>query len=232
MKSAILYLRVSTSRQGRSGLGIDAQRSICRNFAEANGYQIHGEYVEVETGKGANALSNRPKLSSAIDDAKKVRGAVLVAKLDRLSRDVAFIAGLMSQGTAFIVAELGEQADPFLLHIFAALAEKERSLISERTRSALAECRKRGQKLGNRTNLREAQERGNRSQARAADSFAERVLPILKSLVSSGCRSHADIAHKLNTMNISTARDGKWHPTTVRNVFTRSKIELSDLYQK
>jgi DNA invertase Pin-like site-specific DNA recombinase len=134
MESAIAYLRVSTQRQQRSGLGIEAQRATIARFAEAEGLTIIGEYVEAETGKGSDALDRRPQLAAALAAAKAAKCSVVVSKLDRLSRDVAFVAGLMAQRVPFIVAELGRDADPFMLHLYAALAEKERRLISERTK--------------------------------------------------------------------------------------------------
>ena len=135
---AIAYYRVSTQRQGRSGLGLESQRAAVARFAEAEGITILQEFTEVETGKGADALDRRPQLSAALASARLARCPVLVAKLDRLSRDVAFIAGLMVQRVPFIVAELGADADPFMLHLYATLAMKERRMISERTRSALS----------------------------------------------------------------------------------------------
>ena len=137
MESAIAYFRVSTQRQQRSGLGIEAQRATVARFAEAEGLTIIAEYVEAETGKGADALDRRPQLAAALAAAKSAKCSVLVSKLDRLSRDVAFVSGLMAQRVPFIVAELGRDADPFMLHLYAALAEKERRLISERTQAAL-----------------------------------------------------------------------------------------------
>jgi DNA invertase Pin-like site-specific DNA recombinase len=134
----VAYLRVSTSRQGRSGLGIEAQRENIARFAASEGYEVTGEYVEVETGKGADALERRPQLTAALNAARKRRGAVVVAKLDRLSRDVHFISGLMSHKVPFIVTELGADVDPFILHLYAALGEKERNLIASRTKAALA----------------------------------------------------------------------------------------------
>ena len=122
---AVAYYRVSTSRQHRSGLGIEAQRATVLQFAEAEGLAIIGEYLEVETGKGADALDRRPQLAKALATARGRRCPVVVSKLDRLSRDVAFIAGLMAQRVPFIVAELGRDADPFMLHLYAALAEKD-----------------------------------------------------------------------------------------------------------
>src|SRR6188474_1686995 len=147
MESAIAYLRVSTQRQQRSGLGIEAQRATIARFAEAERLTISAEYVEAETGKGSDALDRRPQLAAALAAAKAAKCSVIVSKLDRLSRDVAFVAGLMAQRVPFIVAELGRDADPFMLHLYAALAEKERRLISERTKAALAIRKATGTKL-------------------------------------------------------------------------------------
>ena len=138
MQPVVAYYRVSTERQGRSGLGLDAQRERCAVFAAQNGMEVVEAFTEVETGKGADALDRRPQLAAALAAARRHDGQVLVAKLDRLSRDVHFIAGLMAQRVAFVVAEFGADEDPFMLHIYAALAEKERRMISERTRAALA----------------------------------------------------------------------------------------------
>ena len=138
MERAVAYYRVSTKQQQRSGLGIEAQKAAVARFTEAEGMQIIAEYVEAETGKGADALDRRPQLAAALSAARAAKCPVIVSKLDRLSRDVAFISGLMAQRVPFIVAELGADADPFMLHLYAALAEKERRLISERTKAALA----------------------------------------------------------------------------------------------
>src|ERR1700739_4809262 len=137
-KPIITYIRVSISQQGRSGLGIEAQRATLRHFAGTEGYEVTHEFLEVETGKGSDALARRPQLKAALAAARKLRCHVAVAKLDRLSRDVHFISGLMAHKVPFLVAELGPDVDPFVLHIFAALAEKERALISTRTRQALS----------------------------------------------------------------------------------------------
>ncbi|MCW3477939.1 recombinase family protein [Rhodovastum sp. RN2-1] len=123
-------MRVSTDRQGKSGLGIEAQREAVARFIAAEGLDLLTGFVEVETGKGCDALDRRPKLRDALAQARKAMAAVVVAKLDRLSRDVAFISGLMAQRVPFIVAELGANADPFMLHIYAELAQKERASIS------------------------------------------------------------------------------------------------------
>src|SRR5688500_9397586 len=143
MAQAVAYYRVSTQRQGRSGLGIEAQRAAVTRFAEAEGITILSHFEEIETGKGSDAIDRRPQFAAALAAARQAKSPVLVVKLDRLSRDVAFISGLMAQSVPFIVAELGADAYPFMLHLYAALAEKERRLIAERTRAALAEKERR-----------------------------------------------------------------------------------------
>src|SRR3954471_22113659 len=134
----VAYYRVSTRKQGQSGLGLEAQRRAVKTFAELEGFTVVAEFTEVETGKGADALDRRPELQAALKAAKKARGSIAVAKLDRLSRDVHFISGLMAQRVPFIVAAFGKNVDPFMLHIYAAMAQQERELISRRTREALA----------------------------------------------------------------------------------------------
>src|SRR5260370_30082114 len=122
MERVVAYLRVSTQRQQRSGLGIEAQRTAIEQFGASESLAIVSEFVEFESGKGADALDRRPQLAAALAAAKASKCSVGVAKLDRLSRDVAFVAGLMAQRVPFIVAELGRDADPFMLHLYAALA--------------------------------------------------------------------------------------------------------------
>ena len=185
MKSAVAYYRVSTQRQGRSGLGLEAQRTAVARFAETEGITLLSEFTEVETGKGADALDRRPQLAAALATARQAKCPVLVAKLDRLSRDVAFIAGLMAQRVPFIVAELGADADPFMLHLYAALAEKERRQISERTEppSPLASCKARSSAI-RRT---PAKQRRQGAMFRSSGGrFAETVLPIIASLAEIG----------------------------------------------
>jgi DNA invertase Pin-like site-specific DNA recombinase len=210
-KAAIAYIRVSTQKQGRSGLGLEAQREAIARFAVAEGYDITAEHIEVETGKGADALDRRPKLAAAIRAAKKLKGRVIVAKLDRLSRDVAFISGLMAQRVPFIVTELGADADPFMLHIYAAFAEKERALISQRTRDALAAAKARGVQLGG-TN---EQSLLNQQEARQR---AEALRPVFAEL-SGMSANHA--AHELNRRGIATPRGGRWHAATVMRLRER-----------
>jgi DNA invertase Pin-like site-specific DNA recombinase len=141
--------RPTAPGMGHSGLGIEAQRQTLQHFAQAEGLTVAREFVEVETGKGSDALDRRPQLKAALATARKLRCHVAVAKLDRLSRDVHFVSGLMAHKVPFLIAELGPDVDPFVLHLFAALAEKERALISTRTRQALAAAKARGVALGN-----------------------------------------------------------------------------------
>jgi DNA invertase Pin-like site-specific DNA recombinase len=220
-KQAIGYIRVSTQKQGRSGLGIEAQRGSIARFTEAEGYTIVDEIVEVETGKGADALDRRPHLAAALNVAKRAKCPVIVAKLDRLSRDVAFISGLMAQRVPFIVAELGANADPFMLHLYAALAEKERSLISQRTRAALAAKKAAGARLGNPTNLSEASILGAVANAAQADRHAANIAPIVREIQATGGKTLREIADALNTRGIRTARGGSWYASTVRNLLAR-----------
>ena len=206
----VAYYRVSSDKQGRSGLGLDAQRTAVRRFAEQESLVISAEFIEIETGKGADALERRPELAKALKAAQKARCAVVVAKLDRLSRNVAFIAGLMAQRVPFIVAELGMNADPFMLHIYAALAEQERRMISERTRQALAAARERGVALGN---VKQALANKNESVARA-----ESMRGLLEGM--SGLSARA-IASELTMRGIPAARGASWSAKTVIRVIDR-----------
>jgi DNA invertase Pin-like site-specific DNA recombinase len=220
MTSAVAYCRVSTTRQGKSGLGIEAQRAAVQRFAEAEGIEIIAEHVEVETGKGTDALDRRPELAAALARARKAKCPILVAKLDRLSRDVHFISGLMAHRVAFIVAELGADCDPFMLHLYAALAEKERVLISQRTKAALAAKKAAGAKLGN-PRAAETVGKAHAANRAAADQFAANVLPIVRTIQATGISSFTGIAEALNVRGIRTARGGAWHASTVRNLLSR-----------
>src|SRR3974390_1176889 len=209
-KKLVAYHRVSTQKQGRSGLGLEAQRAAIAAFAKAEGLQIIGEFTEGETGKGADPLDRRPKLAAALKAARKAGASICVAKLDRLSRDVAFISGLMAQKVPFVVAELGMQAPSFMLHIFAALAEEERRRISERTRAGLQAARRRGVKLGSPTI--------GRDNKRAAMERAKALKPVLKSLEGQSARA---IAAELNKRKIATPRGLAWSAVTVIRVQRR-----------
>ena len=221
MEQAVAYLRVSTQRQHRSGLGLDAQRAAIQRFAESESLSIIAEFVEAETGKGADALERRPQLAAALSAGRAAKCSVVVAKLDRLSRDVAFVAGLMAQRVPFMVAELGRDADPFMLHLYAALAEKERRLISERTRGALAAKKASGAILGNPHNLTLAGSIGRASLCQAADRFAESLTPIVEAIRSEGANTLRSMAAELNRRGVKSARGGRWYPSAVANLLAR-----------
>jgi DNA invertase Pin-like site-specific DNA recombinase len=176
---------------------------------------------KVETGKGADALELRPELRLALDKARKLKCPIVVAKLDRLSRDVAFIAGLMVQRVPFVVAELGPDIDPFILHIYAALAQKERAMISTRTKEALARAKAKGTRLGN-PRLDEVRGKGAESMKVAADRFAANTLPTIQPLRAEG-RSLREIANVLNARGVPTARGGKWAPTQIADILKRAR---------
>jgi DNA invertase Pin-like site-specific DNA recombinase len=220
---AFNYIRVSTMQQGRSGLGIEAQRLALQHFAEAEGIELLGEFVEVETGKGADALDHRPQLKAALAAARRHRCHVAVAKLDRLSRDVHFISGLMAHKVPFLVAELGSDVDPFVLHLFAALAEKERNLISTRTRQALAAAKARGIALGS-PKLQEARESAVASIKSRADKHATNILPVIREVQKAGATTLRAIADALNARGVVTARGGQWHAMSVKNMIGRANI--------
>jgi len=221
MQQAIAYYRVSTQRQRRSGLGLEAQQKAVRDFAALHGYRLAAEYTETESGKGADAMASRPVLKKSVEQAKRNGVPVIVAKLDRLSRDVHFVSGLMAHKVPFIVSELGKDVDPFLLHLCVALAEKERALISARTKAALDAAKDRGKQLGNRTNLAEARRLGVESIKAKADQIARAMLPIIDQLRARGVTTLQAIAESLNARGIRTARDKQWHASTVANLLDR-----------
>jgi DNA invertase Pin-like site-specific DNA recombinase len=221
MQQVVSYIRVSTNGQGKSGLGIEAQREVIAPFCATEAMTIASENVEVETGRGADALDRRPQLRAALTAARKAKAPMMVAKLDRFSRDVAFISGMMAEHVPFIVTELRKDCDPFMLHIYAALAKKGRSLISARTTAALAGKKAQGAMLGNRTNLTVARAKGVATNEAAANSFAANVLPVIRQIKASGATTFRAIAAALNARGIQSPRGGEWHATTVRNILNR-----------
>jgi DNA invertase Pin-like site-specific DNA recombinase len=219
-RALIGYVRVSTARQGRSGLGIEAQREALARFAASEGFELARVFVEVETGKGSDALDRRPQLAAALSEARRQRCPVAVAKLDRLSRDVHFISGLMAHRVPFLVAELGSDVDPFILHLFAALAEKERALIATRTKAALSAAKARGVKLGG-PKLAETRKAAVERNVANANHHAANVLPVIREIQRSGASLH-QIADALNARGIATARGGRWYAKSVSNALARS----------
>ena len=221
---AVAYLRVSTSKQGQTGLGVEAQRQAIAAFAASNGIAITSELVEVETGKGFDALARRPKLKAALDEARLLGCPVVVAKLDRLSRNVAFIAGLMSTDVRFVVTNLGLNADNSMLHIHASLAEKEREDIAGRTKAALAALKARGKKLGGDRGATPPDARlGGQAAREHAQAFCDMVLPHVQALRASGLNSRG-IATALTAHGVRTRRGGEaWSEKSVRNLLARAE---------
>lgn len=212
---AIAYLRVSTQKQGRSGLGLEAQRDIITRHCHAHSITIVSEYLEVETGKGADALDRRPRLKAALTAARQIKAPIIVAKLDRLSRDVAFIAGLMADRVPFTCCDIPD-ADPFMLHLYAALAEQERRLISARTKAALAAKKAQGVRLGN-PNLAAARA-VHLEQARArADEHAA----IIKAAIPEDAMTYTEVANALNARGLTTITG---RPLTRRTVAHRLRV--------
>ncbi len=215
MAKAVMYGRVSTGRQGRSGLGLEVQQAAVAAFAEQNGYTVDGSYIEVETGKGHDALTRRPKLAAALAHAKRLKAPVIVSKLCRLGRDVHFVSGLMAQRVPFIVTELGPNVDPFMLHVYAAVAQQERSLIASRTREALQAAKRRGVKLGKTGRIRARENKA------AAKAHAAKLAPLVRQLAAAGITSVRAVAEELNRRKVPTPRGGEWHPTSAARLLAR-----------
>jgi DNA invertase Pin-like site-specific DNA recombinase len=210
MQQAIGYTRVSTAEQGRSGLGLSAQRQAIEDFAKAEGLSVAGWHEDVQTGKGADALARRPGLRAALRAAKAAKGPLIVAKLDRLARNSHFVTGLMEQRVRFIVTQL-PKADAFTLQIYAALAEKERAQISERTKDALARSKK---KLGM-AGKPKAQQRAIHALAmagkqNAAMARAEALRPQIEFALKDGV-SLRQAAEALNARGVESPAGGRWH---------------------
>jgi DNA invertase Pin-like site-specific DNA recombinase len=218
---AIAYIRVSTKQQGKSGLGLEAQQAAIAAFAAREGIEVERWFSEQETGKGADALERRPVLADALRTARILRGPVLVSKLDRLSRDVHFISGLMAEKVEFIVTELGRQDDPFVLHLYAALAQKERLLISERTKAGLAAAKARGVRLGNPNLKRDGAKYaalGGAASAVVAHARANDLEPLYEAAKADGAVTYQQIADWLNQRGITTLRGKQWYPASVQRL--------------
>ena len=216
MQRFVVYTRVSTKKQGDSGLGLDAQERdiqlFLENYSEVP-WEVVARFQDVESGTRAD----RPELEKAIALAKSTGATLLVAKLDRLSRSVAFIAQLLEDKKLnFRVASM-PYADKFQLHIYAALAEQERDFISKRTKAALREAKARGVKLGG---YREGHKAHHEAISQNADRAAQRVASTILSRRAAGATFQA-IADELNALGVETARGGRWYGTTVRNYAKR-----------
>ena len=218
----VSYYRVSTERQGRSGLGLDAQRLAVTEYLKSHTGQLIGEFTEVESGR----KRDRPQLKAAIDLCRRQKAILVIAKLDRLARNVAFISALLESGVHFVAVDMPE-ADTTFLQIAAVFGEWEARKVSERTKAALAAAKRRGKKLGWSIPSRQpeqvlASKHGAASNRLAADQFSRNVLPIIQSVQHAGVRSLSGIAAALNARGVSTARGGQWHATTIRNVLVHA----------
>ncbi len=210
-KQYVAYFRVSTQRQGTSGLGLEAQRKAVIDYINGNGSKVLAEYTEVESGK----RWSRPELGKALAHCKKHRATLVIAKLDRLARNVHFISGLIESRVDFVAADMPE-ADRAFLQMAAVFAEWEGRKISERTKAALAAAKARGVKLGV-TGKERARE--NRS---AANAFARKLRPVIRGLAGEGITSVRKVTEALNERGIETPRGGRWHPTGVARLLARA----------
>jgi DNA invertase Pin-like site-specific DNA recombinase len=226
----IAYYRVSTARQGRSGLGLDAQREAVRSYLNGGAWSLVSEVTEVESGK----RNDRPKLAEALRLCRLHKATLIIAKLDRLARNVAFVSSLKESGIEFTAVDF-PQANRLTIHILAAVAEHEAEAISERTKSALAAAKARGVKLGgDRGNLAAVRERGLVESARVrqakATGRAQDLSGIIEAIRADGATSLRDIAEGLNRRSIPTARGGAWSAVQVSRVL--SKLDNDDAAQR
>jgi len=222
MCRVVAYYRVSTEGQGRSGLGLEAQRLAVEGLCSQRGWEILANFTEVESGR----RNDRPELCAALKRAKVTGARLVIAKLDRLSRNVAFLAALQESGARFTAADMPE-ADEFTVHILAAVAQRERKLISERTKAALAAAKARGIKLGNPNGARSIRLAAKGTTAavnavrRNAEARVSEYAEVVDDVRNAGIRSLQGLARELNARGIITPRGGKWHASSVRNLVAR-----------
>lgn len=218
----VAYYRVSTKKQERSGLGLEAQREIVSQFLQRESVaDLLGEFTEAETGKGAKAFDQRPQLKAAVALCRKKKAVLLIATLDRLARNVFFISGLMEAKIEFRIATL-PQATPFMINIYAAVAQEEGRRISERIKEALQSKKRRGEALGSRT-IQEVSALGGSAFQKEAERFAANIYPIIKEIQAAGVTTLQGICDALSARGIRPQRGGEWYPTTVRNLLLRTQ---------
>jgi DNA invertase Pin-like site-specific DNA recombinase len=210
MPDFVAYYRVSTDRQGQSGLGLEAQQKAVTEHVGRAGGAIVAVFTEVESGK----RKDRPELGRALATCRRLGAVLVIAKLDRLARNVHFVSGLMESGVEFLACD-NPHANKLMIHILSAFAEHEREVISERTKAALLAAKARGVRLGSTGVIRAAE---NKAQA---DAFAASLAPILDEIRGSGHTTGAAITRELNRLRVPTAIEGRWHRATVRKVLER-----------
>lgn len=208
----ISYLRVSTGKQAASGLGLESQQSTIQDFIVKNGGELLQEVIEVESGR----KDNRPELLKALSLCRKHNATLLLPKLDRLSRSVSFISRLMDSGIRFVVCDMPTASD-FTLHIYSAVAQEERRLISERTKNALAAAKARGVRLGENGRILAC------NNYAAAIDFAESLRPKIEELRTSGHKTCQSLCDELNRLQIPTFRGNNtsWHIPQVHKLLKR-----------
>jgi DNA invertase Pin-like site-specific DNA recombinase len=211
----VAYYRVSTDKQGKSGLGLEAQRQAVQNYLNGGKWSLVGEFTEVESGK----RNSRPELEKALAVCKRQRAKLVIAKLDRLSRNLAFIATLMDSGVEFVAVD-NPHANKLTVHILAAVAQHEREMIAQRTKDALQAAKARGVVLGN-PRLADVRNRAVANLKADADRFAKNVAPIIREIQSSGVASHRGIARSLNARGVATVRGGEWTAVQVGAILRR-----------
>ena len=215
----VAYYRVSTAKQGASGLGLEAQQEAVKSYLNGGNWQLVAEVVEVESGK----RNDRPKLKEAQRLCRLHGSTLIIAKLDRLARNVHFVSSLMESGVEFTAVDF-PQANRLTIHILAAVAEHEAAAISARTKAALDAAKKRGTKLGGHRGYVPSQEQGavgRAKQAARASSKADDLAPILAELQAAGVTSLGGLARALNERGIPTAKGGVWSPMQVSRVLSR-----------
>ncbi|MDR5811190.1 recombinase family protein [Caballeronia sp. LZ019] len=203
----VAYYRVSTARQGQSGLGLEAQREAVARYLNGGDWELVGEFTDTETGKGANALEKRPQLRTALELCKRRGATLIIAKLDRLARNVHFVSGLLETGCDFVAADM-PAANKVMIQMHAVMAEWERDQISKRTRDALAAAKARGVRLGvaGPTNLKPNLE----VRQRAANAFADKLAGVITGFRSRNL-SQREMVAQLNALGIRTPNGGTWH---------------------
>lgn len=213
----IAYYRVSTQKQGQSGLGLEAQQTAVLNYLNGGRWELAGDFTEVETGKGADAMVKRPQLRAALEACKKHKATLIIAKLDRLARNVHFVSGLLESGVDFVAADMPE-ANKTMIQIHAVMSEWERDQISARTTAALAAAKARGVALGTagaanlRPNIEERQQ--------AASAFAGRLRGAIDGMKARGLSQRAMVA-ELNDLGVDAPRGGNWSLTQLQRVMWR-----------
>lgn len=215
MSEAVAYYRVSTQKQGQSGLGLEAQRASVKAYAEAQGLSVAHEFTEVESGR----KKNRPQLQAALEQCRRTGARLLIAKLDRLARNVAFISTLMESGVDFTAVDMPE-ADRLTLHVMAAVAEREAELISSRTRAALAARKARGLSLGTNNLTPENRAKGPEAMKEAARQATRQATAFAQTLRKQGA-TLSSIATTLNESGFTTRTGAQWSAMQVKRILDR-----------